>query len=84
MKQNENTDKLLSDESHPENLKVSELVEQNENGKQTCSSQFLEKIKRFRGILIGLMSAFFLALSGILIRKASFVTASEQTVFFQN
>ena len=80
---NQNADTVLSDESHQkEKFIVSESDKQNENENQTCYSRFTEKIKRFRGILIGLMSAFFLALSGILIRKASFVTGSEQTVFF--
>lgn len=40
---------------------------------------FIDTFIRFRGLILQFISAFFLALSGILIRKATFCTASEQT-----
>jgi len=43
-------------------------------------SNFKNRVKKLRGILIGLAGAFFLALSSILNRKATYVTGSEQII----
>ena len=42
-------------------------------------SNFILSLKSYRGILIGLLAAFFFSLFGFLNKKASFNTASEQS-----
>ena len=70
------TNKLLN----TENTNNPKEIENEEVKEKGCVFCVTEIIKRFRGIGLGVLSAFFLALSGIFIRKANFVTASEQTV----
>jgi hypothetical protein len=68
--------KLLNVEN-ANNPKETENEEVEDKG---CVTIITDVIKRFRGIGLGVLSAFFLALSGIFIRKTIFVTGSEQTV----
>ncbi len=71
------TNSLLNTEK---NVETNKEIDDGQEIEKGCKSLVIERLKRFRGILIGLLSAFFLALSSILIRKATFVTGSEQTV----
>ena len=68
----ENQVKLL----HIEN----EDLVKSENTGTKYGLKFKNKIKQLRGIIIGLVGAFFLSLSGILIKKTTIVTGSEQTI----
>jgi len=68
----ENQVKLL----HTEN----EDLVKSENTGTKYGLKFKNKIKQLRGIIIGLVGAFFLSLSGILIKKTTIVTGSEQTI----
>jgi drug/metabolite transporter (DMT)-like permease len=51
-----------------------------ENNEYQFECNYKKRAKKLRGILIGLAGAFFLALSSILNRKATFVTGSEQII----
>jgi drug/metabolite transporter (DMT)-like permease len=57
------------------------LKSNNENKKEIeskCLDQLNIKIKRFQGLIIALVAAFFFSLSGVLNRKASIFSGSEQ------
>jgi drug/metabolite transporter (DMT)-like permease len=58
------------------------LLTSNFNSKEQINhdkEKFINKNKSFKGILIALLAAFFFSLFGILNKKASFVTGSEQS-----
>ena len=76
----------FNDMSSTHNLLGEELedhmnVNEGQSVRKSFLDRFREKFDRLKGILLGLLAAFFFALFGIFNRKASFVTGSEQSSF---
>jgi drug/metabolite transporter (DMT)-like permease len=76
----------FNDISSTQNLLGEELedhmnVNEGDPVRKSFLDRFIEKFDRLKGILLGILAAFFFALFGIFNRKASFVTGSEQSSF---
>jgi drug/metabolite transporter (DMT)-like permease len=81
MNHDETKEKYIEIENQVKLLHVeNEDLVKSENTDKKCFINFQNKIKQLRGIIIGLVGAFFLSLSGILIKKTTIVTGSEQAV----
>ena len=69
------TNTLLNKDDGSPKTEVSDKSQEN-----SCISGYIKsKLVRFQGLFTALLGAFFLSLSGILNRKARFVTGSEQS-----
>jgi drug/metabolite transporter (DMT)-like permease len=73
-----NNEKIIEIENQVKLLHIEkeDLVKSDEK----CLFKFKNKIKQLRGIIIGLAGTFFLSLSGILVKKTTIVTGSEQAI----